>query len=265
MADPLISVIVPTYGRPEYLAEALESIKAQSYTRWEAIVVDDASPEPVQVPEWVTLVRHRRNMGPGAARNTGLAHANGELVTFLDDDDWFHPNRLQWAVDEIGDARTHACLTASGAGAALGSSFDGDLRRTFHHSAPPCMGQCVHRIEDVVQFDPALRGSEDWEWWARMGHAAVFACHREVGHFYRQHNGDRNGYDHRRKLVCRRQTYARHVATLDRRGRANFASRVATGHWWCGHRVRTAWWAARAFVNRPTVLSAKLIGRGLLG
>lgn len=267
MADPLISVIVPTYGRPQFLAEALASIRAQTYTRWEAIVVDDCSPEPVEVPDWVTLVRHLRNQGLAAARNTGLSHAVGDLVTFLDDDDWFHPDRLQWAAREIGDARTHACLTAevrADATIPTGRTYQGDLRGSFYTRPLPCIGQCVHSRDDVVQFNPTLRGAEDYEWWSRMGHSAVFASTNEVGHFYRQHDNGRlsqgDGVVERR-----RQCYQLSRGRLDRTGRALYATKVARAASAVGDRRVAAWWSARAFVLAPNAHAARSTLRRLVG
>ncbi len=166
------TVIITTYNRPDHLAEAIASALAQSWPRVETIVVDDASHEPAVVPDGVRLVRHRRNMGAGAARNTGLAHATGKLVMFLDDDDWIHPDRIRWAVEQIGDRRTHACaaeLVWPDRTKPAGLKFDGDLTGRFPADGQPAIGQCVHRIEDVEQFDPTMRAGEDSEWWQRMG------------------------------------------------------------------------------------------------
>ncbi|MBI4259617.1 MAG: glycosyltransferase family 2 protein, partial [Actinobacteria bacterium] len=103
VATPLFSVIVPTHGRPAYLAEALASVAAQTIEDWEAVVVDDASPEPVEVPDdpRFRLVRRDENGGPGAARNSGLAAATGRYIAFLDDDDLFTPDRLEVALEGL--------------------------------------------------------------------------------------------------------------------------------------------------------------------
>ncbi len=108
----LVSVIVPTYGRPDFLHESVASILGQTHQNLEVLVVDDHSPEPVEIDVGdgrLTLIRHHRNMGPGAARNTGLALARGRFVVFLDDDDLLSEDRIERGIREIGDARFHSC------------------------------------------------------------------------------------------------------------------------------------------------------------
>jgi GT2 family glycosyltransferase len=91
---PRFSVIIPAYNRAGTIGAALDSVFAQSFGDYEVIVVDDGSTD--ETPEVVArfgprvrLVR-QANRGQGTARNTGIAHATGEYVTFLDSDDvWF--------------------------------------------------------------------------------------------------------------------------------------------------------------------------------
>ncbi|HQV74756.1 MAG TPA: glycosyltransferase [Flavobacteriales bacterium] len=102
---PNVTVVLPAYGMGRYIAAALDSIAAQTYTDWEVVVVDDLGPEDgthAIVEAFIArvgankarLVRHAVNQGVSAARNTGTAEARGEYVAFLDpDDDWF-PDHL---------------------------------------------------------------------------------------------------------------------------------------------------------------------------
>ena len=108
---PLVSVILPTYDRPERLADAVESVATQRYGQIELIVVDDASPSPVEpvvaaaAPpslQW-RVVHHDQNRGANAARNTGIDAANGELLTFLDDDDEWLPDKLDSQLSAFRD------------------------------------------------------------------------------------------------------------------------------------------------------------------
>src|SRR6476661_8300940 len=93
---PMFSVIIPTYGRSSLLAEAVASVLAQSFSDFECIVVDDASPEAPTLPDdlRLRLIVREHNGGPPAARNTGIASATGAYVAFLDDDDVWRPDRL---------------------------------------------------------------------------------------------------------------------------------------------------------------------------
>jgi glycosyltransferase involved in cell wall biosynthesis len=107
---PLVSVIIPTYDRPETLPEALRSIAGQKYENVEVIVVDDHSPTPIKkdvelIPEEfpypLKIVRHDENKGASAARNTGIKHAGGDYVTFLDDDDRWKENKIRRQIKEF--------------------------------------------------------------------------------------------------------------------------------------------------------------------
>ena len=102
---PLISIIVPVYRTEQYLHQCVDSLLAQTYTRIEIILVDDGSPdgsgmicEEYAAKDPRVRVIHQENSGPSAARNTGLAHATGEYVMFVDSDDWISPDNCEKAV-----------------------------------------------------------------------------------------------------------------------------------------------------------------------
>lgn len=99
--DPLVSVVVPAYGVEAYLPACLDSLLAQTWRAWEAIVVDDGSPDRCgEIAEAYALrdarikVVHVANGGLGSARNVGTRHAVGELLAFLDSDDVLPPSAL---------------------------------------------------------------------------------------------------------------------------------------------------------------------------
>ena len=97
---PLVSVVIPTHNRSALLKRAVESVLQQTFAALECIVVDDASVDnTAQVvqgfaDERVVYVRHENNRHASAARNTGITHARGSLVAFLDDDDEWLPTKL---------------------------------------------------------------------------------------------------------------------------------------------------------------------------
>jgi glycosyltransferase involved in cell wall biosynthesis len=107
MSGPLVSCIVPVFNGERFLGEAIESILKQTYQPLEAIIVDDGSTDrtPAIAQGYGAPVRYVRqeNAGPAAARNRGVAEARGELITFLDADDLWHPEKV---------ARQHAVLAA---------------------------------------------------------------------------------------------------------------------------------------------------------
>ena len=114
----MISVIVAAYNTEKYIAKCLESLKNQTYTDFEAIVVvDGATDKTLAVCEafsetdrrFVTI--YRENGGLAAARNTGLEKSAAEYVTFVDSDDYVSPNYLELLVQamEKNDCDTAAC------------------------------------------------------------------------------------------------------------------------------------------------------------
>ncbi len=99
MSTPLISVILPIYKVEEYLDRCVNSLLAQSYSNLEIILVDDGSPDrcPQLCDAWAKKdprirVVHKKNGGLSDARNAGLAVATGELISFIDSDDWIEPH-----------------------------------------------------------------------------------------------------------------------------------------------------------------------------
>ena len=102
-----VSVIIPTFGVPIFLRDAIESVLKQS-VKWELIIVDDNNPntearvktealvmEYVRNDERISYIKHECNKNGAVARNTGLAVAKGKYISFLDSDDEYMPNRLR--------------------------------------------------------------------------------------------------------------------------------------------------------------------------
>ena len=103
---PKISIIVPVYKVEQYLDRCVESVLAQTFKDFELILVDDGSPDncPQMCDEWAKkderiVVIHQENGGLSAARNTGIdwafENSNSEWLTFIDSDDWVHPEYLE--------------------------------------------------------------------------------------------------------------------------------------------------------------------------
>lgn len=96
--DQLITVIIPTYNCDRYIVEAIESVLMQEDCQYEVLVIDDGSTDSTQkvLKPFQDRIRYfkQENQGVAAARNQGIAQAKGNLVAFLDADDYFFPRKL---------------------------------------------------------------------------------------------------------------------------------------------------------------------------
>jgi glycosyltransferase involved in cell wall biosynthesis len=120
--SPLVSVVVPHFNQPELIWLTLQSIAAQSYPALEIVLVDDGSTDPAAIENLAALESHdwgrpftvvrQENQYLGAARNTGAAHANGELVAFVDDDDLIAPDYITVLVSALSAMEADAVTIA---------------------------------------------------------------------------------------------------------------------------------------------------------
>lgn len=101
MREKLISVIIPTYNRVNYLRISVNSVIQQTYKNIEIIIVDDCSTDNTEniinrvQDKRIRYLRNKENIGAGASRNRGIKEAKGEFIAFLDDDDEWLPKKLE--------------------------------------------------------------------------------------------------------------------------------------------------------------------------
>jgi glycosyltransferase involved in cell wall biosynthesis len=195
MSDPLFSVIIPTYSRPDFLHEAIDSVLDQTVDDLECIVVDDAGPVEAAVPDdpRVRLVRRAANGGEPAARNTGIEIARGRYLTFLDDDDVFTCDRLRIALDGLERAPIAVCYRGGLDGSVGGNrNLEGQVHDSIVDAMTPQMGQVAVERERAPLFDTGFEALTDVDWWMRASAGMPVATVPEVGIRYRTHSGPRN-------------------------------------------------------------------------
>jgi len=200
----VFSVVIPTHGRPAYVAAAVRSVLAQTFTDFECVVVDDASPQPPELPDdpRIRLVVRPVNGGPAATRNTGIDAATGTYVAFLDDDDIWLPDRLLGAHDAHGRAPVAVCWQSTlGAPAptAAGRVLEGNVSDTILDDITPHLGATSIERALAPKFDERYDTCEDVDWWLRVSAECMVTTIRAVGLAYRTHPGprDRTGTDRR--------------------------------------------------------------------
>jgi glycosyltransferase involved in cell wall biosynthesis len=190
----LVSVVIPTYNYGRYLRRAIESALGQTHRDVEVVVVDDGSTDDTRdvANGFRGDVRYvyQDNRGPGSARNRGLAEAAGEVIAFLDSDDYFAPTHVeeQMAVlsadSERGWAFSDAVFVTE-AGEILEKVSDsfgdvyGEIRSDalfellltyWNFIATSSVMMRKRCVQGVGYFDEALRWHQDYEFWLRLAY-----------------------------------------------------------------------------------------------
>jgi glycosyltransferase involved in cell wall biosynthesis len=198
---PLVSVVIPTLNRPQVVCRAVASVQAQTYQNVEiVIVIDGEDPDTVAAlsalsDERIKVISHERNMGPGAARNTGVRVATGFWIAFLDDDDEWLPAKLEQQVHCAQEpGRENSIITCR-----VYAEFGG--RRVVWPAQPPARSQHISEYlidrpsllsrpgyvatpTIMLKRSLALRvpfrndgDHEDWSWLLRLSHEAQAQLH----------------------------------------------------------------------------------------
>ncbi len=184
-----VTAIIPAYNQAQYLAAAIQSALDQTYTNLEVLVIDDGSTDDTaQVAQQFTDPRvryvYQENRGLSGARNTGIRHATGEFLTYLDSDDLFLPAKLEILHQALVANPTWGFV----AGQAVPIDEDGrSIGKTFTKAVPQdltelLLGNPLHVGSVLLRhtwqkqvgfFDETLRSYEDWDMWLRL---AVAGC-----------------------------------------------------------------------------------------
>lgn len=181
---PTVSVIIPAYNQGHYLEKAIQSVLNQTFADFEIIVVDDGSTDDTrQVVAGFSDPRvryvYQQNAGLSAARNTGIRHAAGAFLSYLDSDDLFLPDKLAVEIacferdPTLGFVAGQAILIDEN-GQRLGEIFD---KKLPDDSTQLLLGNPLHVGSVLVRhkwqtrvgfFDETLRSYEDWDMWLRL-------------------------------------------------------------------------------------------------
>jgi len=174
-ANPLVTVIIPTFKRPDLVQRAIESVRQQTHRNIEILVIDDCSGDNTgevvrAIPDpRIRYIRHNVNKGLPAVRNTGIRAAAGEYIAFLDDDDEWRTNKLERQLEAIKGCDAVACI-ADVNGKSLrvhrGPTITlKDLKRGSF--APSGLMVRTPALRNVM-FDESLRQGEDWDAFIRI-------------------------------------------------------------------------------------------------
>lgn len=115
--EELVSVIIPVYNVENYLEECVDSVLSQIYTNLEVILVEDRSTDSslsicekkAQEDNRIKLIQHKKNIGLGGARNTGIKNAKGKYIYFLDSDDYIKSNLFSTIIPHMEENNLELC------------------------------------------------------------------------------------------------------------------------------------------------------------
>lgn len=190
----LVSVVIPTFNRPKLVSEAIKSVCAQTYQDLEILVVNDAGKNIEDLidnfkDKRIRYIEHETNQGLSSARNTGLKHAQGKYIAYLDDDDLYSPIHLESLVNALNQSDYKVAYS--------------DLFRVYRRETNGILHTFMKRldqnnsvnkysilvstvlppvtllhervcIEEAGLFDPSLKRYEDWDFMIRMAQKFAF-------------------------------------------------------------------------------------------
>jgi glycosyltransferase involved in cell wall biosynthesis len=221
----LVSVIIPCYNQGGYIQGAIDSVKAQTYTNWEIIIVNDGSNDTETITVLKELVNAGvqvidiKNSGVSVARNTAIHAAKGELILPLDADDKIEERYIQLAVDAFKNNDSLKLVycnceyfgTKTGLMQVPNFSFQGMLFENLIFNA------ALFKKKDFLQtagYDPSFKiGWEDWDFWLSFIENENQVLKLEGIHFYYRIKAESRNSSliNENRMICEQQIFKKHI------------------------------------------------------
>jgi glycosyltransferase involved in cell wall biosynthesis len=239
-APPLVSVVIPTRDRLQFLLRAVDSVLKQSHGDLELIIVDDASQDGT-APYLAGLQRHDARVrtlrndvprGGAGARNQGIAASRGQWIAFLDDDDEWMPEKLQRQLRMLSSASAAVACScdfvmrfSSGRSKVVRVARHATLQQLLFENELGSASLCICSsmvLKGIGGFDANLQSAQDQDLWARVRQQGDVVVCTEPLVLYRAHGGRRITNDMQAQYVGARRYYFKHRGIMDprcRRGR----------------------------------------------
>ena len=241
-SSTLVSVIMPCFRMGQFVQRALRAIGAQSHSSWELIVIDDCGPEDGTISAVldfqashsqtkVKLIRHKKNQGVSAARNTALRSAKGNLIAFLDPDDFWHEDYLATMLEALSSSNADLAfcrmmvVDAQGDYSHVNASpteleIDRFPQSLYEKNfiGPSCVVAKAKCFEVAGYFDedPQIQHVEDWDLWIRFVTNKIrFEFVETPLCFYRKHSGAATLASYDTTINRRRALWRKHIANFD--------------------------------------------------
>lgn len=183
--NPKVSVVIPTYNRAHLVGRAIGSVLDQTYQDFELIIVDDGSTDNTEEvvkrfdDKRIKYIKHAKNKGGSAARNTGIKEAKGEYVAFLDSDDEWLPEKLKAEINILENGKKFIICST-------GYNFIDQRNKIISYSKIKSKvisqkvvlsAKCIttndftaikEKVIEVNGFDEKLPARQDWDLWIRI-------------------------------------------------------------------------------------------------
>ncbi len=210
MQKGLVSVMMPAYNAAQFIAEAIDSVLAQTYSQWELLVVNDGSIDATtdivaQYTDSRIKLIHKENGGEASARNVALDHSAGEFIAYLDADDAYLPHHLAVLVDYLHshldrdavytdgfhfdqDGNRLQPLSTRRRGPFEGRIFEEVVRASDVFGPPLCV-MLRHKLvaEHHLRYDTRIVIGPDWDFFVRFADLGTFGYVDDRTCLYRIH------------------------------------------------------------------------------
>lgn len=219
---PLVTVVIPTYNRVEYLEKAIKSVADQSYPNIEIIIVDDGSNSNYAEPICANFLNckyyHKQNGGLSSARNYGISLAKGDFIAFLDDDDFWEESKIEKQVKILLENPSVDCVHSPVAvvdenGKPTGKYYgavENKINKRSGYVFWNALGTWIVKSptplirKEVFQpdllFDESIKVGEDVDFYQRMFYRHKLFYINEPLAFYRE-------YQNKERLSIQRKKY----------------------------------------------------------
>ena len=231
---PAVSVIMPAFNVEPYIDAAINSVRRQTFTDLELVIVDDGSVDRTydvarrhaDADPRLRLV-HQDNGGLSAARNTALRHATAPIIAMLDSDDLWTPTFLEKQVTILNSEPAVDVVTTNAW--VLGGKHDGEPARPYPDPRPTpdlvsiladelsvfVMSVFRRRVIDVIgNFDESLRTNEDYDFWVRAALAGFRFTRNDMPLGYYRQRADSLSADDMRMLRGILRVYSKNRPAL---------------------------------------------------